>query len=197
MTGQFATVAEPDDNELVLRVTAGDQDAFRLIVERHQTRIFYLGLQFLRSMEDAQDYAQEVFLRAYRKIDSFRGEVPFAAWLYRLAFNLAVNGYHVSRRRLAEASSDDVLIPAREPSPEARLLEAETAEEVRRVLARLPEAYNIVIRMHYFDGMSYPEISRATGLPVNTIKSHVFRAKRILRKHLAHGQGQETEGVSV
>ncbi len=190
-------MAEPDDNELVLRVAAGDRDAFRLIVERHQTRIFYLGLQFLRSMEDAQDYAQEVFLRAYRKIDSFRGQVPFAAWLYRLAFNLAVNGYHVSRRRLAEASSDDVVIAAREPPPETRLIEAERAEEVRRVLARLPEAYNIVIRMHYFDGMSYPEISRATGLPVNTIKSHVFRAKRILRKHLAHDQGQEPEEVSV
>ncbi len=160
-------MAEPDDNELVLRVTAGDHEAFRRIVERHQARIFYLGVQFLRSMEDAQDYAQEVFLRAYKKIDSFRGQVPFSAWLYRLAFNLAVNGYHVSRRRLAEASSEGLSIPAREPTPEARLLEAETVGEVRRVLARLPEAYNIVIRMHFFDGMSYPEISHATGLPVN------------------------------
>ena len=186
-------MTEPDDNELVLRVGAGDHEAFRTIVERHQARIFYLGLQFLRSMEDAQDYAQEVFLRAYRKIDSFSGQVPFSAWLYRLAFNLAVNGYHVSRRRLAEASCDDLSIPAREPTPETRLLEAETIDEVRRVLARLPEAYNIVIRMHYFDGMSYPEISRATGLPVNTIKSHVFRAKRILRKHLADGGTQPAE----
>jgi RNA polymerase sigma-70 factor (ECF subfamily) len=190
-------VAEPDDNDLVLRVTAGDQAAFRTIVERHQERIFYLGLQFLHSMEDAQDYAQEVFLRAYRKIDSFRGEVPFAAWLYRLAFNLAVNGYHVSRRKLVEASSEGLAIPAREPTPEMQLVETETVDEVRRVLARLPEAYNIVIRMHFFDGMSYPEISTATGLPVNTIKSHVFRAKRILRKHLSDYGRQEPEEVSV
>ena len=190
-------MADPDDNELVLRIAAGDHEAFRSIVERHQARVFYLGLRFLRSMEDAQDYAQEVFLRVYRKIDSFRGQVPFSAWLYRLAFNLAVNGYHVSRRRLAEASCDGLAVVAREPTPEARLLEAETSEEVRRVLARLPEAYNIVIRMHFFDGMSYPEISRATGLPVNTIKSHVFRAKRMLRKHLAEGEGQEPKEVSV
>jgi RNA polymerase sigma-70 factor, ECF subfamily len=190
-------VAEPDDNELVLRVIGGDHEAFGRIVERHQARIFYLGLQFLKSMEDAQDYAQEVFLRAYRKIDSFRGQVPFSAWLYRLAFNLAVNGYHVSRRRLAEASCDDLPIPSREPSPEARVLEEETAAEVRRVLARLPGAYNIVIRMHFFDNMSYPEISAATGLPVNTIKSHVFRAKRILRRHLAAAVGEDNEEVSV
>ena len=190
-------MAEPEDNELVLRVAAGDQAAFRLIVERHQERIFYLGLQFLHSMEDAQDYAQEVFLRAYRKIDSFRGQVPFSAWLYRLAFNLAVNGYHVSRRRLVEASSDGIAIPARGPTPEAQLLEAETADEVRRVLARLPEAYNIVIRMHFFDDMSYPEISVATGMPINTIKSHVFRAKRILRKHLSGHDRPGPQEVSV
>lgn len=190
-------MAEPEDNELVLRVSAGDRTAYRTIVERHQERIFYLGLQFLRSMEDAQDYAQEVFLRAYRRIDSFRGQVPFAAWLYRLAFNLAVNRYHVSRRTLAEASCDGLAIPTREPTPEAQLLEAETAAEVRRVLERLPAAYNVVIRMHFFDGMSYPEISRATGLPVNTIKSHVFRAKRILRRHLAGPGGAGPQEASA
>ncbi len=98
---------------------------------------------------------------------------------------MAVNRYHVNRRLLREASWDGAALPTREPTPEAQLLEAEAAAEVRRVLGRLPAAYNIVTRMHFFDGMSYPETSRATGLPVNTIKSHVLRAKRMLRKRPA------------
>ena len=99
------------------------------------------------------------------------------------------------RRLMGEAGCDGAVLPTREPTPEAQLLEAETAAEVRRVLGRLPAAYNIVIRMHFFDGMSYPQISRATGLPVNTIKSHVFRAKRMLRRHLAAGHGAGGAGA--
>ena len=187
---------EVEDNVLVARVLSGDHNVFRWIVDRHQGRIFYLGLRFLRNLQDAEDFAQEVFIRAYRKLESFSGKVPFGAWLYRLAFNLAINDYHVSRRRLAEVDYQE--LPLSDPglSPEAELLATETRDVVKEALKSLPDAYKIVIRMHFFDGLSYPEISRATGLPVNTIKSHVFRAKRLIRKHwdgLEQGGAQHQE----
>jgi RNA polymerase sigma-70 factor (ECF subfamily) len=173
------------DNELAQRVLRGEVDAYRAIVERHQARIFYLGLKFLRRPEDAEDFAQEVFCRVYEKLASFQGGVPFAAWLYRIAFNLAVNRYHVKKRAVHSVATVD-LLPDFSLSPEHRLLREELAEWVRKTLHKIPKIYHVLIRMHFFEGLSYPEISKALEMPVNTIKSYIFRAKELIRqKHLS------------
>jgi RNA polymerase sigma-70 factor (ECF subfamily) len=174
--------AEPD-NELVRRVLAGEVEAYSTIVARHQARVFYLGLKFLRRTEDAEDFAQEAFIRAYEKLSSFQGNVPFAAWLYRIAFNLAVNKYHLKKRQAQAVSSVEIL-PDSSFSPEHRLLSAELAEWVRRTLHKIPDIYHVLIRMHFFEGLSYPEISKSLEMPVNTIKSYIFRAKELLRQKL-------------
>jgi RNA polymerase sigma-70 factor (ECF subfamily) len=174
--------AEPD-NELVRRVLAGDVEAYGAIVARHQARVFYLGLKFLRRTEDAEDFAQEVFIRAYEKLSSFLGNVPFAAWLYRIAFNLAVNKYHLKKRQVQAVSTVDIL-PDSSFSPEHHLQSAELAEWVRRTLHKIPDIYHQLIRMHFFEGLSYPEISKALEMPVNTIKSYIFRAKELIRQKL-------------
>lgn len=174
--------AEPD-NDLVRRVLAGEVEAYGTIVARHQARVFYLGLKFLRRSEDAEDFAQEVFIRAYEKLASFQGGVPFAAWLHRIAFNLAVNKYHLKKRQAQPVSTVD-LLPDSSYSPEHRFLSEELAEWVRKTLHKIPEIYHVLIRMHFFEGLSYPEISRALQMPVNTIKSYIFRAKELIRQRL-------------
>ena len=174
--------AEPD-NDLVRRVLAGEVEAYGTIVARHQARVFYLGLKFLRHSEDAEDFAQEVFIRAYEKLASFQGGVPFAAWLHRIAFNLAVNKYHLKKRQAQPVDTVD-LLPDSSYSPEHRLLSEELAEWVRKTLHKIPEIYHVLIRMHFFEGLSYPEISRALQIPVNTIKSYIFRAKELIRQRL-------------
>ena len=174
--------AEPD-NLLVRRVLQGEVKAYGTIVARHQTRIFYLGLKFLHRTEDAEDFAQEVFIRAYEKLSSFQGTVPFAAWLYRIAFNLAVNKYHYKKRQVQAVNTVDIL-PDSSFSPEHRLLAEELAEWVRKTLHKIPESYHVLIRMHFFEGLSYPEISKALEMPVNTIKSYIFRAKAMIRQKL-------------
>jgi len=176
--------AEPaGDNDLVRRVLAGEAEAYGTIVARHQARVFYLGLKFLRRSEDAEDFAQEVFIRAYEKLASFQGGVPFAAWLHRIAFNLAVNKYHLKKRQAQPVDTVD-LLPDSSYSPEHRLLSEELAEWVRKTLHKIPEIYHVLIRMHFFEGLSYPEISRALQMPVNTIKSYIFRAKELIRQRL-------------
>jgi RNA polymerase sigma-70 factor (ECF subfamily) len=174
--------AEPD-NELVRRVLTGEVEAYGELVVRHQARVFYLGLKFLRRNEDAEDFAQEVFIRAYEKLSSFQATVPFAAWLYRIAYNLAVNKYHLKKRQLRAVNTVE-LLPDSSFSPEHHLLAEELAEWVRKSLQRIPEIYHVLIRMHFFEGLSYPEISRALEMPVNTIKSYIFRAKELIRQRM-------------
>jgi RNA polymerase sigma-70 factor (ECF subfamily) len=173
----------------VQQVLEGEVEAYRYIVERHQARIFYVGLKFLRRPEDAEDFAQEVFLRAYAKLASFQGTVPFSAWLYRIAFNLAVNRYHMKKRSFLEVHTAE-LQPDPGLSPEQRVLREELAEWVRKALLKIPETYHVLIKMHFFDGLSYPEISKALEIPVNTIKSYIFRAKELIRQMLK-GWGKE------
>lgn len=172
-----------NDNLLVRRILEGETDAYREIVARHQARVFYLGLKFFHNRHDAEDYAQEVFLKAFEKLQSFKGEVPFSSWLNRIAYNMAVNHYHKRRRTHVE-----VALPV-EPrdtslSPEVRVLRNELRERVRKVLKKIPDIYKPVINLHFFEGLSYPEISRSLRIPVNTIKSYVFRTKQLLRRRL-------------
>ena len=190
-----------DDNLLVRRVCLGERGAYRQIVERHQGRLYYLGLRFFHQPQDAEDFAQDVFLRAFERLGSFRGEVPFSAWLYRLAFNLAVNRWRVNLRRMA------ALRPAapggEEPEdraaggadPERAFLEGELKGRVEEAVKRLPDIQQLLLRLHFHDGLPYPQIAEITGIPVNTIKSHVFRAKKAIRRllpHLRPGPEEET-----
>ncbi|UCF99191.1 MAG: RNA polymerase sigma factor [Spirochaetaceae bacterium] len=183
------------DNELVGRILGGDIDAYREIVARHQARIFYMGLKFFHNRHDAEDFAQEVFLKTFEKLKTFRAEVPFGSWLNKIAYNMAVNQYHKRKRAHVE-----VAMPCepRDPSlsPETRVLRSELRERVSKVLKKIPDIYKPVITLHFFEGLSYPEISRALSIPVNTIKSYVFRAKQLLRIRLGtYVYGYLEEGV--
>ncbi len=176
---------EHSDNTLINRVRHGEVKGFREIVERHQARIFYLGMRFFRNLHDAEDFAQEVFLKAYKNLGKFKGEASFGSWLYRLAFNLAINAYRIQKRRYLEIEIEENDFQDERPTPDFCLVRAEEMEELRRVLMTLPDRYNLVLKMHYFDGLTYQEIEDVTGIPINTIKSHVHRAKAVIKRKLA------------
>jgi len=176
-------VVKVNDNLLVRRILDGQIDAYREIVARNQARVFYIGLKFFHNRHDAEDYAQEVFLKAFEKLQSFKGEVPFSSWLNKIAYNMAVNHYHKRRRAHVEVA---LPVEPRDTSlgPEVRVLRNELQERVRKVLKKIPDIYKPVIKLHFFEGLSYPEISRILSIPVNTIKSYVFRTKQLLRSRL-------------
>jgi RNA polymerase sigma-70 factor (ECF subfamily) len=180
---------------LVQWILDGQIDAYREIVARHQARVFYLGLKFFHNRHDAEDFAQEVFLKTFEKLRTFKAEVPFASWLNRIAYNMAVNQYHKRKRAHVE-----VALPCEPPdtslSPETRVLRRELKEKVRKVLKKIPDIYKPVIKLHFFEGLSYPEISKALSIPVNTIKSYVFRTKQLLRSRLgSYVYGYFEEGL--
>jgi len=176
------SVADYDDGTIVERVLAGETELFGELVRRHQKAVYGLGLSFFRNGEDAADFVQDVFLKAFRSIASFQGRSRFSTWLYRIAYNTAING--VKRRKEYRSLAENEEIPDFE-SPERLALRSAAQAAVAEALKELPERYRICIDLYFYYDRSYPEIEAVTGFPVNTIKSHVFRAKQLLREGLS------------
>jgi len=170
-----------DDLMIVTEVVSGQKELFRLLVNRYQKTLYGMGISFFHNAEDASDFTQEVFLKVFHSLTFFEGRSRFSTWLYRIAYNTAVN----SKIRKKEYSSlaEEELIQD-ENTPENVVLRSTISSAVRSAVQDLPERYRICIDLFFFYGRSYQEIEAITGYPVNTIKSHVFRAKKILRDKL-------------
>jgi RNA polymerase sigma-70 factor (ECF subfamily) len=182
MSGNGGFTGNDEDRIIVSRITAGQKDLFRLLVERHERAVYGMGLSFFRNTEDAADFTQEVFLKTYRSLPRFEGRSRFSTWLYKIAYNTAVNG--VKRQKEYRSLAEDEILRD-EDTPERKLIRSAAREAVLDALTALPGRYRICVDLFFFYDRSYQEIEVITGYPVNTIKSHVFRAKKLLREKLA------------
>ena len=150
-------------------------------MERHQRAVYGLGLSFFRNSEDSADFTQDVFLKAYRYLPEFKGRSRFGTWLYRIAYNTAINS--IKRRKEYQSLAEDAEIPDNE-SPERKVLRGAIRDAIGQAVKELPERYRVCVDLYFFYDRTYREIEAVTEIPVNTIKSHVFRAKKLLRKRL-------------
>jgi RNA polymerase sigma-70 factor, ECF subfamily len=175
---------ELPDERIIALVLDGDTDAFSILVRRHGSRVTRLGMSFLRDAEEAADFTQDVFIKAYTALGSFKGQSAFSTWLLRIAYNTAINAKQ--RRRDHVALDPDDELPGDPGTDEVHERE-ETIQAVRAAMAELPPKQAICIELYFYYGLKYWEISDVTGYPVNTIKSHVFRAKKLLRERLGTG----------
>ena len=141
-----------------------------------------LGLSFFDNTDDCEDFVQDVMLKAYSALGTFRAEAPFAAWLMRIAYNTAINS--AKKRRSYTSLADGTEIEYRGDNPEEKHLNECIILSVREAVNSLPDNYRICIDLYFFYDMSYTDIAAVTELPLNTIKSHIFRAKKILREYL-------------
>jgi RNA polymerase sigma-70 factor (ECF subfamily) len=170
-----------DDETIVARVVAGQKGRFRHLVKRHEKAVYGMGMSFLRNREDAADFTQEVFLKAYRNLSGFEGRSRFSTWLYRIAYNTAINSATRKKEFMSLAGEEQAVDG---DSPERSLLRSVAREAVLAAVRELPERYRICVDLSFFYDRSYQEIEMITEFPVNTIKSHVFRAKKLLRDKL-------------
>ncbi|GHV85928.1 RNA polymerase subunit sigma-24 [Spirochaetia bacterium] len=168
-----------DEIRLVEQIVSGDKELFRLLIRRYQQKVHAMGLSFFHNEDDAADFTQDVFIRSYRSLVSFEGRSRFSTWLYRIAYNTAVNG--INRRREYHSLAEE---PLTEENPESQALRFAAKEAVRDAVAELPEKYRVCIDLYFFYSCSVKEIEGITGFPENTVKSHVFRAKKLLREKL-------------
>jgi RNA polymerase sigma-70 factor (ECF subfamily) len=193
------------DLALVQRVQRGDKAAFDVLVLRYQHKVLKLIMRYIRDAAEAEDVAQEAFMKAYRALPAFRGDSAFYTWLYRIAINTAKNSLVSSKRRPLTYDLD--LQDPEQYDLQARLLESETpeglllTEEIRRTvdaaMEALPEDLRTAIMLRELDGLSYEEIAATMDCPVGTVRSRIFRAREAIDKRLrpifAGGLGRPDE----
>ncbi|MHB1844842.1 MAG: sigma-70 family RNA polymerase sigma factor [Deltaproteobacteria bacterium] len=191
-----------DDSQLVRRAREGDKAAYRVLVERYQRRIHSFVLTILKDPDDADDVAQEAFLKAYRGLASFKGEAGFFTWLYRIANNLAIDLLrrrgHLIREELddaifdegAEAAAGGILGTQLGQNPAETMLRGELAAKLEEALAQLPEKHRAILVLREVDGLSYEEISEALDIPKGTVMSRLFHARGKMQRILADYLGE-------
>jgi RNA polymerase sigma-70 factor, ECF subfamily len=175
-----------------LRVQQGDKSAFDFLVIKYQHKIIQLVNRYVKDPSEAQDVAQEAFIKAYRALGNFRGDSAFYTWLYRIAINTAKN-YLVSRSRRSSDYQVDIqdaenLENAHQlqgmETPERLLLNQEIIDTIKSAIEKLPEEMRTAIMLREFEGMSYEEIAEAMDCPVGTVRSRLFRAREAIDNKL-------------
>lgn len=172
------------DRLLCKAVLAGNTEAFSLIAAKYQKRVYSLGMSFFKNHDDSEDFVQDIMLKTFSALPKFRGESSFSTWLMRIAYNSAINS--VKRKREFVSAFDDFEIKTNDLTPEERQIQNCVKNAIRRAVSSLPEKYRICIDLYFFYDMPYADIESVTGIPVNTIKSHIFRSKKILKTELEH-----------
>jgi RNA polymerase sigma-70 factor, ECF subfamily len=164
-------------SELVVAARAGSADAFGELVDRYRAPVVRLAYSLTHDVDEAKDVAQDAFLRAFRRIESFRPDRPFSRWLFVIARNASFDAMRRRRRSvMLVPESGDVVA-----GPEEWALRNEESERVREALEALPEHYRKVLDLYYVSGLRYREIAVALGIPLGTVKTYIARAKRRLR----------------
>jgi RNA polymerase sigma-70 factor (ECF subfamily) len=189
VTGE--TAAE-SDLALVERVQRGDKSAFDVLVLRYQHKVLKLIMRYIRDAMEAEDVAQEAFIKAYRALPGFRGESAFYTWLYRIAINTAKNALVSSKRRpidydLDLQDPDQYELQARlkdGETPEHLVLTEEIRQTVNGAMKELPDDLRTAIVLREIDGLSYEEIAAAMDCPVGTVRSRIFRAREAIDRKL-------------
>jgi RNA polymerase sigma-70 factor, ECF subfamily len=174
----------PDERELILRAKEGSRDAFRLLVERHMKGAYDIAHHFLGDHEDAQDIAQEAFVRVHRSLGSFRGEALFGTWLYRIVTNLAMNRLRQKKSRARfEVRSDEA--PAGDQGragPESD--RPDLAGHVEKALHELPTLQRAVVMLRHLNGLSTREVSSILNCSEGTVKVHLHRGLKKMKRML-------------
>lgn len=179
-----------DEKELIRRARRGDQSAFEALVDRWQKPVYHHALRMTGNPEDAADVTQEVFLKFWRTLPSFRGESALSTWLYRLTDSAAIDLLRREKKRRDTLSLDDSgvppLLPADPaPSPQEQTERNEAGRQVADALAQLSEEHRRVLILRELDGLSYQEIAAILRLNPGTVKSRIARARLALADILA------------
>jgi RNA polymerase sigma-70 factor (ECF subfamily) len=182
-----ASKEDPEEAQLVRRSAAGDQDAFRTLVLHHHRRVLNIAYRALGDAALAEDVAQEVFIKVYRHLPSYRHEKPFTHWLHRIAANTVTDA--VRRRRSALSLDALEQAPASAaPDPQDVAAQQDMQRAVRRAIAELPSHYRDALALRVFHELSYQEIAATLDVPIGTVMSRLNAAKRILRDQLEYGE---------
>jgi RNA polymerase sigma-70 factor (ECF subfamily) len=207
MSGQEERGRSEDEAGWIERARRGDAGAFRHLVDRHAGRVYGLAYRVIGSAPEAEEAAQDAFLRAWRALPEFRGEARFSTWLHRIAVRCAYDASARLRARHARERSLEALVdaPGGEAAVSAAAVRAAPAtggpaagaatQVTEALLERLPDAQRAVVTLYYLEDRSVDEVARILGLPANTVKTHLHRARAALRTALLREELRTAEAT--
>lgn len=172
------------DEQLIDDILKGNQQKFRELIQRYQTKVFAVALKVSNNQRDAEDIVQEVFLQLYRSLEKFNSESSFSTWIYRITMNKAID-YKRKQKKLTIDETDNqyLSLPDRNTlTPEETLIKNLDKEVLHSYLHELPKDYRIVIDLYYFEELTYREISLKLNVAVKTVESRLYRAKRLIKE---------------
>jgi RNA polymerase sigma-70 factor (ECF subfamily) len=172
------------DAQLLARVVEGDHDAFTAIMRSHEDRVFSVCLRIMGSRDQALDATQETFLTTFRKASQFKGDSALGTWIYRIAVNTCYDQLRKQKRRKTDPMPEH-LDPA-DYSAEDAVDAAGLRPEIRRALAAIPEDFRTAVILSDIEGMGLPDVAEILEIPVGTVKSRVFRGRRLLANELGN-----------
>ncbi len=175
-----------DETDVVKASQHGDQMAFALLVQRHQHRVFALSVRMLQDPEEATEATQEAFLAAWQGLPAFRGDALFSSWLYRIAYHCCVRVLDLRKREHLLQEGMQAEQTRSEMGTEQQAMENierhDQQVRLQKNLEHLPAKYRMVLRLRYLQDRTYEEMADILAMPIGTIKTHLFRAKRLLKE---------------
>lgn len=188
LPGVSSSQAEQNEAQLVKASQQGNQEAFAFLVQKHQRLVFNIVLRMLQDYEEASEISQEAFFAAWQGLPAFRGEARFATWLYRIAYNCALKQLeqHKRERSLQTAmAAEQMLEGINKQKGTEDMLELHALQAiVREQIEKLPDKYRIVLILRHLQEKTYEEMAEILSMPVGTIKTHLFRARHLLKQRL-------------
>ena len=193
MTLEFTKMT---DYDLVLACIEGDNNAFSELLTRYKNLVYSVALRMVSDKDEADDLAQEIFIKLYRNLEKYQPEYRFSTWTMKVATNHVID--HRRKKRQETVSIDemgDSLAADAVASPEAAYIAKEQTEMLRGLIDDLPEMYKVPIVLYHQQGLSYSEISEITGEPLSKVKNRIFRGRKMMKESLVEMRRGESYGV--
>lgn len=174
---------EDMETQLIVLAQRGNRDAFGELVNLYGRRIYYAAYAFLHNVDDASDIVQEVFLRAFKNLNTFDTSRALYPWLYRITKNLCINAVQRASRRDMTLPPEEI-IAGKGRDPEAEAVRNEEAAQLQKAIALLPEKHREIIRLKHFQECSYAEIAEILDIPIGTVMSRLYAARGKLKESI-------------
>ncbi len=195
-TVTLKSVSNPEMNEdqaLVLRITRGDMQAFRMLIQRHQRLVGHMIGRLIDNAEDREELCQDVFLKVHEKLSEFNFQSKLSTWIATIAYRHAINHLRKNRIEVSDVPEEESFTAhfVATDNPGEKIEEDNLNEWVLRFIGQLPVQYRAVLTMYHLDNMTYPEIGAATGMPEGTVKNYLFRARAMVKEKVMKYLGKD------
>lgn len=193
MQGVF-TLKKLEDYELVQMAIDGDNNAFAELLERYKNLVYSVVLRMVNNSEEANDLAQEVFIKIYKNLSKYHPEFKFSTWIMRIATNHVID-YRRKKKQETVNIDDMIYEPSDKDTPESTYIKMEERMDINKALSSLPDMYKIPIVLYHQQGLSYQEISDIINEPLSKVKNRIFRGRKMLKDILLNMKEGELSGL--